>query len=229
MVKQHLQAQGEERDTARAVLLEVHDRILRLLHPIIPFVTEELWQKLPRRPEDGQTVSLARYPEPREEWVDEESQVEIELLQAIVTTIRTARAERTVKPSVRILASLEGASPEQQRILTGLRSYVTALAGLTRFEFVGAAPSGDDLVTRVVDDLRVHIEMPHADRGAEIEKLKKHHADTEKQIDSIDQKLSNESFVGKAPAQVVEGARKRRQELTVERQKVEDTLRELGA
>ena len=124
MVKQHLQAQGEERETARAVLLEVHDRILRLLHPIIPFVTEELWQQLPRRAEDGQTITLARYPEPRADWVDAASQVEVALLQAVVTTIRTARAERSVKPSERITASLEGASAEQQRILGERAGYV---------------------------------------------------------------------------------------------------------
>jgi valyl-tRNA synthetase len=237
MVKQHLQAQGEERDTARAVLLEVHDRILRLLHPIIPFVTEELWQKLPRAAEDGPTICLARYPEPREDWADGASQAEVELLQAIVTTIRTARAERSVKPSVRISAVLEGAAAGQQRILADVRSYLTTLAGLAAFDFAdgGAARAGAgggdsaDIVTRVVGDLRVHIQMPHADRGAEIEKLKKHHAETVKQIASIDQKLGNESFVGKAPAQVVEQARKRRQELAVEQRKVEDTLRELGA
>jgi valyl-tRNA synthetase len=229
MVKQHLQAQGEERDTARAVLLEVHDRILRLLHPIIPFVTEELWQKLPRRADDGRTISLARYPEPRDDWADPGSQAEIDLLQDVVTTIRTARAERSVKPSVKITASLEGASPGQQRMLTALRSYVMTLAGLTAFDFSSAAPTGEDVVTRVVGDLRVHIQTPHTDRGAEIEKLRKHHADTVKQIGSIDQKLSNESFVGKAPAQVVEQARKRRQELAIELRKVEDTLRELGA
>jgi valyl-tRNA synthetase len=229
MVKQHLQAHGEERDTARGVLLEVHDRILRLLHPIIPFVTEELWQKLPRRPEDGRTIVLARYPEPREDWVDEGSQAEIDLLQAVVTTIRTARAERSVKPSARISASLEGASEEQRRILADVRSYVLALAGLTTFDFVLAAPSGEDVVTRVVGDLRIHIQMPHIDRTAEIEKLRKHHAETLKQIGSIDQKLSNESFISRAPAHVVEGARAQREKLQVERQKVEDTLRELGA
>ncbi len=229
MVKQHLQGPDEERDTARAVLLEVHDRILRLLHPIIPFVTEELWQKLPRRAGDGQTVSLAPYPEPREDWVDALSHTEVELLQAIVTAIRTARAERSVKRSVKISACLEGASAGQQRILADVRSYVMTQAGLSAFDFVTSAPPREDLVTRVVGDLRVHIEMPDSDQSAEVEKLKKHHADTVKQIEIIDQKLSNESFVAKAPAPVVEGARKRRQELAVERQKVEDTLRELGA
>jgi valyl-tRNA synthetase len=229
MVKQHLQAEGAARDVARAVLLEVHDRILRLLHPIIPFVTEELWQHLPRRKEDGQTICLAAYPEPRSDWDDPASHAEIELLQGVVTAIRTARAELGVKWSVKISAAVEGASAEQRRILGGEQGYILALGGLTAFDLVNAAPSGEDVATRVVNDLRVHIQMPHADRGAEIEKLRKHHAETVKQIGSIDQKLSNEAFVGKAPAAVVEGARKRRQELAVEQQKIEDTLRELGA
>jgi valyl-tRNA synthetase len=228
MVKQHLQAEGAERDVARAVLLEVHDRVLRLLHPIIPFVTEELWQKLPRRPADGKTITLAAYPESRPDWDDPASHVEIELLQGVVTAIRTTRAEANVKPSVRIPVAVEGAGVEQRRILGGEQGYILALAGLTTFDLVDAAPSGEDIATRVVNDLRVHIRMPHADRGAEIEKLRKHHADTLKQISSIDQKLANEAFVGKAPAAVVEGARKRRQELAVEQQKIEDTLRELG-
>jgi valyl-tRNA synthetase len=229
MVKQHLQEAGEARDTARAVLLEVHDRTLRLLHPIIPFVTEELWQMLPRRASDGQTICLAAYPEWRADWDDPASQVEVELLQGVVTTIRTARAERTVKPSAKIAASVQGAGGEAGRILDRQKSYILALAGLTAFDLVDAPPAGRDLVTRVVNDLRVHIQMPEADRGAEIEKLKKHHADTMRQIGSIDQKLSNDSFVGKAPAHVVEQARQRRQELAVEQQKIEDTLRELGA
>jgi valyl-tRNA synthetase len=211
------------------VLLEVHDRTLRLLHPIIPFVTEELWQMLPRRASDGQTICLVAYPEWRADWDDPASQVEVELLQGVVTTIRTARAERTVKPSAKIAASVQGAGGEAGRILDRQKSYILALAGLTAFDLVDAPPAGRDLVTRVVNDLRVHIQMPEADRGAEIEKLKKHHADTMRQIGSIDQKLSNDSFVGKAPARVVEQARQRRQELAVEQQKIEDTLRELGA
>ncbi len=153
---------------------------------------------------------------------------EMELLQAVVTTIRTARAERSVKPSARITASVEGAGDVSRAVLDRYRPYLMTLAGLTAFDLVGAAPSGEDVVTRVVNDLRVHIQMPHTDRAAEIEKLTKHHAETVKQIGSIDQKLSNEAFVGKAPAHVVDQARRRRQELAVEQRKIEDTLRELS-
>jgi valyl-tRNA synthetase len=232
MVKQHLQAEGSEREVARAVLVEVHDRVLRLLHPIIPFVTEELWQHLPRRAEDGRTITRAAYPEPRADWVDESVVGEIELLQAIVTTIRTARAERTVKPSERISATIEGAGADQVRILSEQKGYVLALAGLTSLTFGGAAAAqadGAEIVTRVCNDLRVHIQMPQADRGAELEKLRKKLADTEREAASIDAKLANESFVSRAPAKLVDDTRTRRQALDVQLRQIQHTLREMGA
>ena len=232
MVKQHLQAEGAERETARAVLLEVHDRVLRLLHPIIPFVTEELWQHLPRRAEDGQTITLAAYPEPRADWADQAAVGEIELLQGIVTTIRTARAERTVKPSERISATVEGAGAFAARVLGEQKGYVLALAGMTSLAFSDAAPTpaeGTEIVTRVFNDLRVHIQMPQADRGAELEKLRKKVADTEREMVSIDGKLVNENFVSRAPAKVVDDTRTRRSALEVQLQNLQDTLREMGA
>ena len=210
------------------MLLEVHDRTLRLLHPIIPFVTEDLWQKLPRREADGQTICLAAYPQARADWVDEASEVEIGLVQGVVTTIRTARAERTVKPSVRIGASLEGAGPEQRRVLEAQKSYVLTLAGLSGFDFAAAAPGGEDVVTRVFGDLRVHILMPHTDRTAEIDKLRKQLGDKVRELGNLDQKLANESFVSRAPAHVVEGARAQREKLLLEQHKIEETLQELG-
>ncbi len=214
------------------MLVEVHDRLLRLLHPIIPFVTEELWQHLPRRAEDGQTITLAAFPAVRSDWVDAGVAAEIGLLQDVVTTIRTARAERTVRPSERINATIEGGNPEQVRILTEQRGYVLALAGLTALEFGGASAGSDEAletVTRVCDDLRVHIRMPKADRGAEIEKLRKKLADSEREITGIDAKLANENFLSRAPAKLVEDTRARREALEVQVGKIRHTLVEMGA
>ncbi|MBP7570043.1 MAG: valine--tRNA ligase [Acidobacteria bacterium] len=228
MVKPHLQAGGDEGRIAQAVLLEVHDRTLRLLHPIIPFVTEELWQHLPRRASDGPTVTLAAWPKVRPEWVDEAADAEVGLLQGVVTTIRTARAEGKVKPSAKVGVTLEGAGEEQVRILRAQQRYVTTLAGLSSFEFGAEAPGGEDLVTRVLGDLRVHIQLPHRDRGAEVEKLRKQLADKLREVAGVDAKLANEEFVAKAPARVVEGARAQRDKLLVEQRRIEETLRELG-
>ncbi len=232
MVKQPLQAGGAEGEAARAVLVEVHDRVLRLLHPIIPFVTEELWQHLPRRPEDGQTITLAPYPEPRADWVDERVVGEMDLLQSIVTSIRTARAERSVKPSERISATIEGADAEQARVIGTQQGHILALAGLT-FLGLGQAPAvpaeGTEIVTRVCDHLRVHIQMPQADRSVELEKLRKKLAETEREAATIDAKLANQQFVSRAPARLVDDTRARRQALDVQLQKIRHTIDETGA
>jgi valyl-tRNA synthetase len=228
MVKPHLQAGGEEAATAQAVLLEVHDRTLRLLHPIIPFVTEDLWQRLPRRAGDAQALTLAAWPRFRDDWVEGEAEREVALLQGGVITIRTARAERRVKPSARVSAVLEGASPEHQRVLRSQETYLRTLAGLASFEFGDGAPGGEDVVTRVLGDLRVHIQLPHTDRGAEIEKLRRQLADKVREVANVDGKLASQAFVSKAPAHVVEGARAQREKLLVEQRRLEETLRDLG-
>jgi valyl-tRNA synthetase len=164
--------------------------------------------------------------------VDESVVAEIDLLQGIVTTIRTARAERTVKPSERISATIEGAGADQVRILSEQKGYVLALAGLSSLALGDAASApaeGTEIVTRVYNDLRVHIRMPQADRGAELDKLRKKVAEIEREIAGIDGKLANESFVSRAPAKVVDDARARRQALDVQLQKLQHTLREMGA
>jgi valyl-tRNA synthetase len=232
MTKQHLQAGGAERDTARAVLVEVHDRVLRLLHPIIPFVTEELWQHLPRRAADGRTITLAPYPEPRADWADEAVVGEMALLQELVTTIRTARAERSVKPSERIAVTIEGAASDQARVLAEQEGYILALAGLTSLGF-GHAPAmpegGTEIVTRVCHHLRVHLQMPQADRSAELEKLRKKLAEVEREAATIDAKLANEQFLSRAPAKLVDETRARRTALEVQVQKIRHTIGEMGA
>ncbi len=232
MTKQHLQAEGAERAAARAVLVEVHDRVLRLLHPIIPFVTEELWQHLPRRAGDGRTITLAAYPEPRADWVADGVAGEMELLQEVVTTIRTARAERSVKPSERIAATIEGTTAEQSRVLAKQEGYILALAGLTSLGLghaPGAPAAGTEIVTRVCTHLRVHMQMPQADRSAELEKLRKKLAEAEREAASIDAKLANEQFVSRAPAKLVDDTRARRDALEVQLQKIRHTIGEMGA
>ena len=228
MVKGHLQAEGAERDTARAVLVEVHDSVLRLLHPIIPFVTEELWQKLPRREGDGQSVTLAAFPCHRLEWIDDRAVAHMELLQGIVTTIRTARAERNVRPSAGIEVAIEGADAYQSAVLSQLAPYVEVLGRLDQFSPTGAwLPTGPNVIARVFRDLRVHIRMPQADHWAETEKVRKQLTDNARQRAELTQKLANSAFTARAPQGVVDDARIRLHNLTLEHEKLESTLKEL--
>jgi valyl-tRNA synthetase len=127
--------------------------------------------------------------------------------------------------------TIEGADAAQTVALRHFGGYLTALAGLSGLAFGESAPApaeGTEIVTRVFNHLRLHIQMPQADRGAELEKLRKKLAETERQIASIDEKLANESYVSRAPAKVVEDARARRQALDIQWKKVQDTLREMN-
>jgi valyl-tRNA synthetase len=227
MVKGRLQADGTERDTARGVLLAVHDSILRLLHPIIPFVTEELWQRLPRRPEDGRTIALAPFPAWTPSRVDDQAVADIDLLQGIVTTIRTARAERTLKPSAKVEVTIEGAGPAQRASLERNEGHVRALAGLSGLAFADSVARRPDVVTRLLGDVRVHIEMPQGDHAAEIAKLRKALDDKRRESAGVDAKLSNEAFLARAAAAVVEQTRARRGTLSAEIARLESTLQEL--
>jgi valyl-tRNA synthetase len=227
MVKGHLQADGAERDTARGVLLAVHDRVLRLLHPIVPFVTEELWQRLPRCPEDGRTIALAPFPGWTPAWTDDQAVADVNLLQGIVTTIRTARAERTLKPSAKVQVTIEGAGAAERASLERNAPYVRALAGLSGLAFADAVARQPDLVTRVFGEMRVHIEMPHSDRAAEIAKLHRTLDAKRRESAGIDAKLANEAFLAKAAPAVVDQTRARRESLAAEIATIEGTLKEL--
>ena len=99
LVKPELQADGDTRARAAAVLLEVHDRLLRLLHPFIPFVTEEVWQALHApAPDARRTITLAPFPAPVDAWRDDDAVETMALLQDVVTTVRTVRSEWNVSP-----------------------------------------------------------------------------------------------------------------------------------
>ena len=236
LVKPHLQAAGPDRDTAVAVLLEVHDRILRLLHPIIPFVTEEVWQQLPRRTDAGrtpdgehQTITLASFPEPVPTWIDEAAAAEMATVQAVTTAIRTVRAERGVPRSGRVAALVEGASDADRRTLDGARDHLIRLGGLERLEFQDHVRRDPETVVRVVGDLQVHVPLAGiVDRGAEAARIEKELAKVVKQQAAADAKLANPKFRERAAAEVVAETEARVSSLAQQRQKLARLLEGLS-
>ncbi|MBI2833831.1 MAG: valine--tRNA ligase [Acidobacteria bacterium] len=225
--KSRLQGQGAERDEALAVLLEVHDRLLRLLHPIIPFVTEEIWQQLPRRADDGQTITRARFPGRREAWIDDRSAVEVGLLQAIVTAIRTVRAERGVAPSRQIRVVIEGASADVVRLVARESHYVERLAGLEAAPRFRAMAAGEQGAVTVVRDMRIHVLLGAIDRTAELERVRKNRGNLEREIASLERQLANPSFRARAPGELVRQTERRIENLRAQRNELERTFREL--
>ena len=236
LVKPHLQAEGETRDDAVAVLLEVHDQILRLLHPFIPFVTEEIWQALPQRPGDGTvedgrqpTITLAAFPRARPEWKSDEAVRVITLLQEVVTAIRTVRSEWGVAPAQKLRVIIESASPADRASLETLRDPVTRLGAVGQLEFADTVAHAPDTVRRVVREFQVHVPLAGiVDREKETDRVRRDLAKLVKQRGALQSRLANSAFVERAAPEVVEEARSQEQAAGQRQAKLEQILAELA-
>jgi valyl-tRNA synthetase len=202
---------------------------MRLLHPFIPFITEEIWQKLPKRAGEAATVTLAAFPTAVAEWSDPGAERDVRYLQEVVSTIRTVRSERSIPPSRKIAAIVDEAHAGAGAMLVQYAAYLKQLAGLETLEFKRHAAPAADTVKRVLE--HAHIYVPLAgigDRKDEIEKLQKELAGIDREGASLAQKLGTAGFVERAPAAVVDEARARAAQLAERRQKLQTMLTELG-
>jgi valyl-tRNA synthetase len=232
VVKPRLQpGRAEEFEAAAGVLLEVHDRVLRMLHPIIPFVTEELWQHLPRAAGDARAITLAAFPGVVPEWQDAPAAADVGYLQEVITTIRTVRSERGVPPSRKINAIVNEPDAARRTLLEAQAASVRQLAGLEALEFRAGVGRDPDTVKRVLTG-HAEIVVPLAgivDRQHEIDRLQKELAGLEREAEGLARKLATPSFVARAPADVVEKTRQQAESVGRRCAKLEETLAELRA
>ncbi len=202
--------------------------MLRLLHPVIPFITEEIWQKLPRRPEDGQTISLSEFPRRVESWSNPQSSREMEYIQEVVTTIRTVRSERGVPPSRKIAAVIDEHDQSSRSLLEAQADYIKLVAGLDAFEFRADISPGPDTVKRALAHANLFVPLAGiVDRQAELTRLKKELAALVKEAVGLDRKLGTPSFIERAPAQLVTDTRARALEVAERQRKLNAMLTEL--
>ncbi len=235
LVKPALQGSEEDRAPALAVLLEVHDRTLRMLHPFIPFITEEIWQVLPQHQDgrlssgdEGRTITRSAYPTAVPHWRNDEAVATMELLQDVVTVVRTVRSEWGVPPSNRITAVIQGASDD---IVTTLRTHmvhVVKLCGLSALEFADQVPRNRETVRRIIRDFEVHVPLRGiVDRDKERERVTRELEKLVKQRKGLTARLSNESFVNKADPDVVRETREMERNVGKRQEKLELILAEL--
>jgi len=236
LVKPSLQETGPEREIAISVLLEVHDRTLRLFHPIIPFITEEVWQQLPQRPGDGrshdsqhQTLTLAAFPGPEAKWKDDAAVAEMTLIQEVITAIRIVRAEWGVPPARKIKVFIEGADRLSQRILDACQDHLVRLAGLEEVKFQDRVERHPETAVRVVRDLQVHVSLSGiVNRQDEANRVAKELLKIEKQHTADQSKLANPKFMERAAPEVVADTAARVQGLIKQREKLKRLLEELS-
>ena len=235
LVKPRLLSDGLPRDQAVAVLLEVHDQLLRMLHPFIPFVTEEIWQALPQRPDDGrvpgkdlQTITLTRFPSANADWHDEQAVSVMGLLQEVITTVRTVRSEWGVPPSRMITAVVEGAEPDERALLERHGEHVRRLAGLELLQCADSVPRSPDTVRRVVRLFRLNIPLAGiVDRSKETARVEQSLEKLVKQRGALQAKLANPAFVSRADPAVVRQTQTQEEAIGQHQEKLEHILREL--
>ena len=237
LIKPELQNETGLRHQAVAVLLEVHDRVLRMLHPFVPFVTEEIWQALPRHsgagvlPDgSGQTITLAEFPKLVEEWNDVSAVATMQLIQEVVTSIRTVRSEWGVLPSQKITAFVQGATPEVTDTLKSNLVHVMRLGGISSVEFDRDMVRSPDTVRRIVRDFEIHIPLAGiVDREKEKARVSRELEKIIQQRQGLQKRLSNESFVSRADPEVVRETREKETAIAQRQEKLELILEELSS
>jgi valyl-tRNA synthetase len=205
------------------VLLTVLDRSLRLLHPVMPFLTEELWQRLPGREAiHPETIALAPYPAAEPAWRDEEVERQMAALIEVVTRVRAVRAELDVKPTETVRVAIGAAD----RALADFFAAQAPLVGdLCRAELLPAGTVPEGAVRDVVAGVEIAVEAPEREIGDdERARLERELEKVDSEIDGAEKRLGNEQFVAKAPAAVVEGNRARLAELRERRERLAATL-----
>ncbi|NUP12603.1 MAG: valine--tRNA ligase [Polyangiaceae bacterium] len=222
----------------RTVLAYVLEASLRLLHPFIPFITEELWHKVPRPDGSGASLSIAPYPNEKSGRRDEEAEREMAILQAVISQARSMRTEHQIKPALQVDLRLRSSVDQRRALLERERVAIEVLAktsaGFPRI-LAGAAGGDEGTIVAGIDgDTRyqsrdyvedVEVFLPIEDIDKELERLDRTIKGDEKDVVALEKKLALPSFKDKAPKEVVEqtleelGAKQRR--LAANRQSLE--------
>jgi valyl-tRNA synthetase len=220
-------ASPERAPAARGVLLEVLETALRLLHPIIPFVTEELWRRLPH---EGPALAVARWPRPDPARRDAAAEAEMGRLVRLVTALRTIRASYEVEPRRRIPATVVATESADRAFVLAHASLVRDLARLERLDVVEGALEAARTIRQPVDGLELRVPMEGLfDLAAERARLAREKARATSERQALQRKLDNPQFVERAKPEVVDEARRRVGELAARLAQVEHVLAELGA
>ena len=206
------------------MLLYVLTEILKLIHPFIPFITEEIWQALPH---EGEALMVERYPVYRPELSFPEDEQNFEMVMNAIKAVRARRSEMNVPPSRK--AHLIIVTDRKAAFEAG-RSYICKLAYASEVSVTDAAPaSTEGMVSVVTDNARMFMPMAElVDLEKERERIRKELANAEKQLAGQEAKLANQNFVTRAPEAVVNTEREKKAKLEALIENLKISLENLG-
>ena len=204
--------------TTRSILVYVLDNTLRLLHPIMPFVTEEIWQSVPHV---GESLVVATYPTVHPEQMDEKAAEEMEFLMDFIRSVRTVRNEMNTPLSkpINIIAKVSDAA--HYTVLKENESYIARFSNPEEFVYGEDVEAPSDAVTSVITGAEIYLPLAGLiNIEDEIARLEKEAEKLQQEVDRVEKKLSNEKFVAKAPAAVVEAERAKGADYQAQREAV---------
>ena len=204
--------------TTRSILVYVLDQTLRLLHPIMPFVTEEIWQSVPHI---GDSLVVASYPVVQESQMDEAAAEKMEFLMDFIRSVRTSRNEMNTPLSKPIAIVAKTSNEDIQAILSENESYIARFCNPESFEYGLEVEAPSHAVTSVISGAEIYLPLAGLiNIDDEIARLEKEAAKLQDEVNRVEKKLSNEKFVAKAPEAVVEAERAKGKEYADQRQAV---------
>lgn len=200
-----------QKRAARRTLVKVLEATLRLAHPMMPYITEEIWQTLApiadttQLSQNGETIMLAQYPQYDESKVDAQAETDIEWLKGVITGIRNIRADLGIGPGKPVKCLFKNGSDDDQRRLQANTNFLKAMAKLEDITWLNAGDKAPLASTALVGKMEVLIPMAgNIDAAAEISRLEKALEKNQKELDRVAGKLNNPKFTDKAPADVIE-------------------------
>ena len=211
-------ADEESADSARRVLVWTMSNTLKLLHPFMPYITEEIWQTLPH---DGEALIVAKWPEYDEALSFPQEAKNLENVMALIRAIRPRRNEMNVPPSKKAHIYIDTAHPAPYEEAS---EFIARLAYGSKVE-IGTGFDVQGAVTAVTDDAKALLPMDDlVDKAAETARLNKELANAQKQLDTVKAKLANEKFTSKAPQNVIDGVKANGEKLEAKIKLILETL-----
>jgi valyl-tRNA synthetase len=195
----------------RAVLLATLEQSLRLLHPFMPFISEEIWQRVaPLLDIEATTIMLQPYPQVDEQARAPDAEAEVDWLKGVIVAIRNIRGEMDISPAIALPVLLRRGSEADRRLLESNRQYLIRLAKLASLEWLPADAAPPPAATQLHGDLELLVPLAGLiDVQAEIARLEKEIAKIQSGLKGIEGKLANQKFVANAPAEVVNREREK--------------------
>jgi valyl-tRNA synthetase len=228
LTKLCLYKEGDKRkqDLTRQTLLGVLDSILRLLHPFMPFITEEIWQQLPQRREN-ESIMVAEFPKPDKRYDDETVADEMGLIIEVINALRNIRGEMNLPPGEQVTALIRTRSEEVEEKLRENQSFIQLLALVKKVEFGADLGKPRYSAFAVVRGVEIFVPMERSRMEEEAKRLQKEILKIEKENDFVMKKLSNEKFLSKAPPEIVQEVKEKALEYRDHQEKLEESLNKI--